>query len=127
MRMGFDPAWHHDFAGSVDYASRLDSRVIDAHRNNLLAFNSDAPIAGTLGCDHFAFPDQDIEHELLLRIGQMWEDVQACRKYSSTRLRSCAARALRLTFDATPAARKERRMKAAQQFCGRLLRVAARV
>src|SRR5215472_9525216 len=119
MRMGFDTARHHDLARSVDYASRLGGRVIDAHRNNLLAFNSDTPIAGTLGRDYLASPDQDIEHALLLRIGQMWKTFKPVK---STAARDSADMELfgrsDFTFDATPAARRERTMKADRQSCG---------
>src|ERR1700730_16771822 len=113
--MGFDTARYHDLPDGVDYASRLVSRVINAHGIYLLAFDPDAPIGGALRRDYFASPDQDIEHEVLLRIVQVWEAVLACQKRWVTQ--QIAGRS-QLFFD-TPGARKEMMMRAARQSCGR--------
>src|SRR5215467_5699265 len=60
--MGFNSAWHHNFAISINRPCGLHRRIVDADVSNLLAADADRPSRDALKGYDLAVPDEQIQH-----------------------------------------------------------------
>jgi hypothetical protein len=58
--MGFNAAWHNDFAISVNCPSGLHRGVVDADVGNMFTADADGPTRRTLGGYDLTVPDKQI-------------------------------------------------------------------